>query len=331
MIVEERSQIAEARRATGGLAQSLGFNEESRGRLAIAVTEAATNIVRHAGRGRIFGRALGTDGQAGVEIVAIDRGPGMDSVAAGMEDGYSTGGTAGNGLGSLSRMTANLEIYSQPAKGTCVRFEVWPDARPRPALPLESGVVAVAKSGETECGDTCALAWHGGRCNALVADGLGHGPQAAAASQAAAAVLAARPQDEAAQTIESMHAALFSTRGAAVAVATLDPAGGTLKYCGVGNISGVVQADYKARHLVSFNGTVGHNARKIQQHEFGFPRGALLIMHSDGLGSRWDLDRYPGLAQRHPALVAAVLYRDYVRGRDDVTVVAVQRNRGGTP
>jgi len=55
---------------------------------------------------------------------------------------------------------------------------------------------------------------------------------------------------------------------------------------------------------------------------------AMLIMHSDGIGTRWDLERYPGLPQRHPALIAAVLYRDHARGRDDAGIVVAQRQRG---
>ena len=324
VIVEERSQVAEVRRETAALATALGFDEQTRGRLAVAVTETATNLVKHAGRGRIFARVLGAGADGGLEIVAVDRGPGM-SIAAGMQDGYSTSGTPGNGLGSISRMTSNLEMYSQPAKGTCLRFEVWPDSRARAALPLESGVVTVAKSGETVCGDTCAIIWHGARCNVMVTDGLGHGPQAAEASRAAADVLSARPERDAADAIEAMHGALASTRGGAGAVATVDTDTGTLKYCGVGNISGILHVNYKSRHLISHNGTLGHNARKIQQFEFDFPRGALLIMFSDGLATHWTLDDYPGLAGKHPGLIAATLYRDHDRGRDDVSVM-VMRN-----
>ncbi len=60
--------------------------------------------------------------------------------------------------------------------------------------------------------------------------------------------------------------------------------------------------------------------------EFGyaFPADALLVMHSDGLGSRWTLEAYPGLVRRHPALIAGILYRDFKRGRDDVSVVVAR-------
>jgi hypothetical protein len=104
-------------------------------------------------------------------------------------------------------------------------------------------------------------------------------------------------------------------------------AAGTLSYCGIGNISGIVYVNYKARHLISHDGILGHNARKLQQVEFEFPPDALLVMFSDGLTSRWGLDDCPGLMSRHPALIAAALYRDHERGRDDVGVVVV-RNTG---
>ncbi|HEX6078241.1 MAG TPA: serine/threonine protein kinase, partial [Methylomirabilota bacterium] len=83
----------------------------------------------------------------------------------------------------------------------------------------------------------------------------------------------------------------------------------------------------EARHLVSSNGTAGHAAQRIKEFSYPWPAGALLIMHSDGLGSRWRLDRYPGLRERHPALVTGVLYRDWSRSGDDVTVVAARLRR----
>src|SRR5262249_13074084 len=114
------------------------------------------------------------------------------------------------------------------------------------------------------------------------------------------------------------------TRGAAVAVAELDLDAGLLRFAGVGNISATVFAAGVSRSAVSHNGTVGHEARKFQEFTYPFPRGALLVMHSDGLATHWRLDGYAGLAARHPALVAGVLYRDFKRGRDDVTVLAIR-------
>jgi Stage II sporulation protein E (SpoIIE) len=124
--------------------------------------------------------------------------------------------------------------------------------------------------------------------------------------------------------VAAIHDALRGSRGAAVAVARIDRGRGVATYAGVGNIAGAIVADGVGRHLVSGNGIAGHDVGRINEFSYPWAEGALLIMHSDGLGSRWQIERYPGLFDRHPALVAGVLYRDWSRGRDDVTVVAVR-------
>ena len=74
------------------------------------------------------------------------------------------------------------------------------------------------------------------------------------------------------------------------------------------------------------NGIAGHSAERFQ--EFVYPcegPGLVLVMHSDGLSTNWSFDRYTGLMARHPALIAAVLYRDAGRSRDDATVLVLKR------
>jgi hypothetical protein len=121
-----------------------------------------------------------------------------------------------------------------------------------------------------------------------------------------------------------MHAAIGGTRGAAVAVAQLDPAASTLTFAGVGNIAGTLLAPGGAsRGLFSHNGTVGHQVRKVQPFEYPWSPGGVLVLHSDGLQTRWSLGAYPGLIRRHPAVIAGVLHRDFLRGRDDATVLVI--------
>jgi hypothetical protein len=121
-----------------------------------------------------------------------------------------------------------------------------------------------------------------------------------------------------------MHEALRATRGAAVAVAELDLARALVSYTGIGNISASIVTHEGSTSLVSMNGTVGVNARTYRLFTQPWPRGAALIMLSDGLKSQWQLSRYPGLIERHPSLIAGVLYRDHRRGSDDATVLAVR-------
>jgi hypothetical protein len=185
--------------------------------------------------------------------------------------------------------------------------------------------------GEHLSGDSWALAHDATSATVMVADGLGHGPLAAQASELAAATIARDPALPAGTLMNDMHAALRPTRGAAAAVARIDMLGEVVTFAGIGNIAAHLVGGAERRQLVSHNGIVGSNVRKVQ--EFGAPwsDSALLILHSDGLGSRWRLEDYPGLAACHPALVAGVLYRDCSRGRDDVTVLAVRDRQGWRP
>ena len=111
-----------------------------------------------------------------------------------------------------------------------------------------------------------------------------------------------------------------------MAVASLNLQRGILTFAGVGNIGASIVAPGTSRGMASHNGTVGHQLHKIQEFSFPWNAQSLLIMHSDGLNTRWDLSVYPGIWTKHPAIVAGLLYRDFSRERDDVTVL-VARSR----
>lgn len=330
--VHEASQVGEARRHAARVAERVGLNENDRGKVAIIVTELANNLVRHGGatgHGEIALRLLAHAEGNGVEILALDKGPGMADVGRCLQDGYSTGGTAGQGLGAVKRLASEFDVTSTIGHGTVVLARLLDGAAaPSPTrgeTGLRWGVVNKPVKGETECGDTWRVVRrHDGTTAVLVADGLGHGPAAAEASQAAALAFDADPFADLKRLFERAHAALRGTRGAAVAAAHIDPARGTLRYAGIGNISGtLVDVAGARRGLASHNGTIGAQMPKVQEFEYPWPARGVLVMHSDGLATRWDPAAYPGLSQRHPAAVAGVLYRDFTRGRDDVTVVVI--------
>src|SRR5262245_63726968 len=324
--VREKSAVAEARREVTGLARTVGFSENDIGRVAIVVTEATSNLVKHAPQGQLLARAFDRDGVAVIEVLALDQGPGIANIGESLRDGYSTAGSPGTGLGAIKRLSDEFDIYSAPGKGVALVAQFWsrrPPGGSRPA-PLEIGVVCLPKPGEVACGDAWAVEWRGGHCVILVADGLGHGADAAAAAMAAVNSLRTHPQLAPAALIEFAHGVLRSTRGAALAVADLDLAQ-EVRYAGVGNIAGVALAPGGARHMVSHSGIVGHEARKIQEFVYPWSQDTALVMNTDGRTTHWNLDHYPGLASRHPSLIAGVLYRDFTRGRDDVAVVVAKK------
>ena len=323
--VSEAGEAGEARRVATRMAKAIGFDEHARGEVAIVATELATNLARHARDGRLLIQALDLPGGPTLEILSVDAGPGMADLQRCLRDGYSTAGTPGNGLGAVRRLSSVFDVHSTAGAGTVVLSRLRrPVAGPasRIAAPprYEYAAISIPAPHEQVCGDAWRIAERDGACAVLVADGLGHGPLAAEAATRAGAVFVEAPFDDAAVLIERAHRALAGTRGAALAVARI---GAGVRYTGVGNISGVLAGGERSRGLASQNGTVGLEMRKVLSFDYEWPSRGLLVMHSDGISNRWLLDSYPGLAQRHPAVVAGVLWRDFGRGRDDATIVVV--------
>lgn len=319
------SHASAARLAVQRVAQDLDFDETRAGRAAILVTEAVTNMVKHAGGGTLAARVYEGERVPSLELLAIDAGPGMD-VDASLRDGVSTAGTAGTGLGAMRRLADEFDVYSAPGAGTIVRMALGNRAAPGARAGYDIGAVCVPKPGERVSGDAWGVAWHEKGLTLLVADGLGHGPDASRAAESAVGVLLQHPGDSAIRILDRAHGRLRATRGAAVAVMRHDQARGELLYAGVGNISSVILQGSTRQAMVSHNGIVGHNVHKSLEYPYAWPRGALLVAHSDGLESSWDLARFPGIDARHPSIIAAALYRQHSRGRDD-TVVIVARSR----
>ena len=351
--VSEQSQVAAARRAAVGMAERAGFSETDAGRVAIVATELATNLVKHGGGGRLLaalshapaqGRTphqAGWSTSAGVELIAIDKGPGIADLSAALRDGYSTAGSAGHGLGAIRRQAEAFHIYSRPGAGTALLARLHagrPPSEPDLALSAlqvdpEWGAVCIPKPGEEVCGDD----WHvhpaaeapaGADRTVMVVDGLGHGPQAAAAAAAAVRLFSKSAGLGPAALMEALHAGLRGTRGAAVSIARFDSSRRVVVFCGIGNVAGaLVSRMGRVQRLLTLNGTVGHAVRRIQEAAYPYPDPAgspMMILHSDGLSASWSLEAYPGLVAAHPALIAAVLYRDFARDRDDATVLVVR-------
>jgi anti-sigma regulatory factor (Ser/Thr protein kinase) len=333
VVIDEPTKVGDARRRSMVLAAELGFDEINQGKAALVVTEAASNLVKHSGGGQLILKGL-ADGPASpsLEILTIDSGRGISDLGRCMAYGYSSAGSPGSGLGAINRLSDSFDIYSGP-DGTVLwaRLDSRPERRASHNNELELGVVRVAAPGEQVCGDDWATVDRDGVSFILMVDGLGHGPSAALAAQEAVRIFQVHRSQEPAEIVESTHRAIRSTRGAALAIARLDLAKGELRYAGVGNICGVVldRRTGETTSMVSHNGTVGYAIRKIQSYDYTWTEDSFLLMHSDGLTTHWNLDRYPGISQRHPSLAAGLLYRDHKRGRDDVTVLVARPEIGG--
>jgi len=320
--VTDQSSVGAARRSALLAAQRLDFNELQSGELALLATEASRNVLVHGGGGQVVITGCRDHHHAAARILAMDKGPGIKDLAQAIGDGYSTAGTMGGGLGAMKRIAGRLEIFSNRT-GTIVMLQV---GTPEINGDLEIAGFALPYPGERHCGDAWVCDCTPERTMVLVVDGLGHGWEAAEAAQEAASTFRKRIQSAPGEILGYVHEALRKTRGAVAAVTEIRLREGTLVYAGVGNISAVVLNNGTSRSLVSHNGTLGIATSRIQEFKSEWPRAAVLIIHSDGLQSRWDLSSssYPGLLARHPALIGGALLRDFRRQRDDATVVVVK-------
>ncbi|QXJ23122.1 SpoIIE family protein phosphatase [Actinomadura graeca] len=321
--VEELSAVAGVRRRVTALAGRLGFSEDRLAQIALAVSEAASNLHKHAVNGMIGVWVARAGGVAAIEFVCVDSGPGIADVPRSMLDGYSTSGTLGLGLGAISRLADSSDLHSIPRRGSVLtaRFAVEPGHETAGG---HSGLTK-PKPGEQVCGDGYAVHTGDGVTHVMLCDGLGHG--ALAERAAAEAVRAVRQSDLAAgpgAMLAQIHRRLAPTRGGAVAVAEIDFAAGRVRYAGLGNIAGWIVDPERRRGMISVPGIAGHQARTIREHAYDLPPDATVVLHSDGLNQRWSPVDYPGLFTRRPMLVTATLLRDAGVRNDDASIVAVR-------
>jgi len=317
--VEDASAVAACRQAVQNMAERLRFPAARIGQLALAVTEAASNLHKHAEQGSLL-LCVNRDGpQPGIDLVTIDAGPGVRDVSAALRDGHSTAGTLGIGLGAIQRLADFADMYSRPGHGTSLvaRFCVSPPV----SQPRWAGLIRPI-TGETECGDAYGVVPADGAVTAVLCDGLGHGPLAAAAAAAGVAAVLDDPAGEPAALLERVHRRMSGTRGGAVGVVQVS--GQLARFAGLGNVAASIVSDGQRKSMISIPGIAGVQARTIRQFEYDVPPGSAVIVHSDGVSSRWEAAALPALEARDPLLIAAVLLAEAGVHRDDAGVLVLK-------
>jgi anti-sigma regulatory factor (Ser/Thr protein kinase) len=318
--VTDASSVGEVRRTALMTAQRLNLDETRSGEFALLATEASRNALVHGGGGQVVLTGTRERDNSVARILAMDKGPGIPDMARAMSDGFSTAGTMGGGMGAMKRIANVLEVFTGRG-GTIVLLQI---GNTIPTGQLQIAGLAVPYPGEKFCGDAWTCHRTAERTICLVVDGLGHGWKASEAAQEAVATFHKRVDLPPGQILGNVHEALRKTRGAVAAVAEIRPREGSLVYAGVGNIAAVVLSRGMSRSLVSHNGTLGVATSRIQEFKSEWPSDGILVVHSDGLQSRWDLSPYAGLLARHPAVIGGALLRDFRRQRDDASVLVIK-------
>ncbi|MGA5493417.1 ATP-binding SpoIIE family protein phosphatase [Streptomyces cinereoruber] len=327
---------AAARREAARLARRVGMPTDRVAEIELAVTEAATNLEKHARDGALALRVVTLRGRAALELLSVDSGPGMADVGSALTDGVSGSGTLGVGMGAIARFAGVFDVHSLPGRGTALLARFWAGDGTDPFAGTDEPEVAGLTrpiSGEEVCGDTWAARTEHGPDGAravtvMMCDGLGHGPLAALAGERARAAFRAGPHGSPQDVVRALHAELRGSRGAAITVARADFSRGTVEHCGVGNISAFVVGGDRRSTLLSLPGIVGHQLPALRSFRTPLDRDAVLVLHSDGLSDRWSPADFPGLFTRRPAVVAAQLLGQAGVRRDDAGVVVVRAARG---
>jgi anti-sigma regulatory factor (Ser/Thr protein kinase) len=324
--VPELSAAGGVRRFAVALGEEAGFPAGPLANLAIVATEVATNIARHADDGRVLLRLRRDGERVGVELVAIDRGPGMADIVAASRDGHSTAGTLGVGLGAITRLADEFDAYSLPGSGTVLAVALWTSGPTQVASSRSGWAAGLSRpiEGEQVSGDAYAVREVDGRRQILLCDGLGHGPLAALAARAVVGEFGAAPARGPKEVLDHIHQRTRHTRGAVAGIAELDAVDAVVRFAGIGNISALILVGDERRTFVSLPGVLGQQRRESREFVYPMPDDGLVILHSDGLTDRWNLADYPGLRDHTPLVIAATLLRDAAKRRDDAAVLVAR-------
>ena len=264
------------------------------GTVLTVVSELASNIHKHGGRGSV--RVARDAGSAGIAVLveAEDDGRGIPDIERAMQDNFSTAGTLGLGLPGVRRLAQDFSIRSEPGKGTHVRALVRcaatgpasPQATDRPfrIKGWEIGRCVRPLPGERDCGDVATARGFGDATLLFLADGTGHGAAARRAAEAAASVAEAGAWIGLHDLLQQVHARLVGTAGASVGALLLDRASRRFCYAAVGNTSASREVGEPWRG-VSRDGMLGERMPSVLLQEGGVAEGDVFVMCSDGIGS----------------------------------------------
>lgn len=327
--IEDRSYVSYIKREIHNLVVTEGFSSQKIGEIDIVVAELTSNLIKFAETGELLYRISSDDQGVFFEIHCIDNGKGIKNLSRMMQDGVSSSDTLGQGLGAIERLSDISAIYTTMDWGTVVHSKVYKNevAYSERKRIVDLGALQVCCPGEKVCGDGYTIKKVDNGFQFFMGDGLGHGINAYEAALEAIKAFKECREKSPAEVLRYIHQNVKKTRGLVGTVATLDITGQKWSICGVGNISTIVYTGLTAKNYTPYNGILGHNIpRTLNDSVQDLEKYQTLIMHSDGLRTRWNLTDLPGILKYDPNTIAAALYKDNARHNDDMSVFAAKIN-----
>lgn len=326
-IIEDRSYVAFIKKEIHGKVVAAKFNEVEIGKIDIIVSELTSNLIKHAGHGELLYRVSNSGPLC--EIICIDKGPGIADISHAMKDGISTTKTLGGGMGSMDRLSTLFQVLSMPKWGTVLYSRTGTPRREgaQNSTDVDAKALLVPKPHEDICGDGYAMVSDKSYTKIFFGDGLGHGKNAAEATESAKDFFFRCDDNDPVNLLRGMHERVRRTRGLVATIAVLDKKASTWTICGIGNINTRMYTGIEYRTYMAYNGTIGLNIpTSMKGTVIPVEKNQHLVMCSDGITTRWNLNRYPYIFKYDPLLVAGAIYKDFSRGNDDASVFIAKVN-----
>jgi anti-sigma regulatory factor (Ser/Thr protein kinase) len=324
--VADRSYFSILKKEIHAIASSAGFSENKVGEIDIVVAEIVTNLVKHAAGGRLLVKLISHEGIPGIELLSIDNGPGMADLNRMLVDGMSTKNSLGQGLGAIKRMSNIFQVFTQKDWGTVMLVRIFREDLPYRKKSNEIRSLVVAKPGEETCGDGFFCNITAQHIRIFLGDGLGHGQAANEAVDKAIQSFNASAEETASGILREIHEAVRKTRGLVGTAAIYSFNDKTWHICGVGNILTRCITGIETKSCMPYNGILGHNIPRSMQDTALLNSGQTLVMASDGIKTKWDHNKYPTLFKYDLSITAAVLFKDFARFTDDMSVAVIKIN-----
>lgn len=329
---EDRSYFAILKKQIHHLVAEAGFSIIKAAEIDIVVAEITSNLIKHAGGGELLVRIVDDgDNNQCIELISIDNGPGITDPLKMIADGMSTSNTLGHGLGAIKRMSDVFQLYSLKDWGTILLSRIY---KKKPLTHnnslkevAEIRSVVVAKPGEIVSGDGAYYSIGRDYIKLFLGDGLGHGPDAHIAVQKAIATLSTCNENTPVEILRFLNTEVKRTRGLVGSLAMYYFKEKKWRICGIGNISTHTHNVLGTKNYMSYNGIIGMNIpNTLKEQEIANERGQTVIMCSDGIKTRWDVQKYVGIFKYDLSILAAAIYKDFARRTDDMSVLVCRIN-----
>ncbi len=319
------ADVPKARRLAGTTAAAVGFPPDACAELVLVASELATNLVKHAGGGRLIFSTLHEAGRKGLQIESLDHGPGIADLRKSVCDGYSTAGSLGVGLGAVNRLMDELKIRARAKGGMKLVCRKWlrQAVLPLADSPLDFGAASRAKREDN--GDDFVIKQWGAHALVGVIDGCGHGSPAHRAARIARHYVEGHFDRPLGEIFSGVELACQGSRGVVMALLRFNWNESEVIAASVGNVEARI---FDAGHSLPVRvrrGILGVHAPRPLLTTLPWTRTSVAVLFSDGVSSRWGPEAIASWTGLKADAMAQAVLRAHGKTADDATVLVVKQ------